>query len=503
MSDARRSGILLHVSSLPSPFGIGDLGPEAYSFVDLLAETGQSLWQILPLNPTTPLKDSSPYQSISGFAGNPLLISPEHLVRDGYLSPEDLEPVPDFPLDRVDDAPLRAWKERLLGVAWERFAGSGEKGDFESFRARESYWLEDYVLFASLWKHFDGRQWNKWPAALRDRDPGALSAFAEGNREAVDRIRFEQYLFFLQWSALKAYCHTRGVRVFGDMPIYLEYNSADLWAHPELFQLDEEKEPLFVAGVPPDYFSDTGQLWGNPIYRWETHLEGGFDWWIRRIGQNLRLYDLLRIDHFRGLVGYWEIPAGEETAMNGRWVPAPADELLTTLFKSFPPSSFVAEDLGVITPDVTAVLRKFRLPGMKVLIFAFSDDAAANPYIPHNHRRNSFVFTGTHDNNTVRGWIDSDATPSEKESLTRYLGREAAAGEVPEELCRIAMMSVADTAIFPVQDILGLGGDARMNNPATKKGNWKWRLRPGLLSDEVREKLRETTRVYGRSNLPD
>ena len=501
MSDARRSGILLHVSSLPSPFGIGDLGPEAYRFVDFLAETGQRLWQILPLNPTTPLRDSSPYQSLSGFAGNPLLISPEHLVRDGYLSPADLDPIPDFPHERMDDAVVRDWKERLLGAAWERFADRGERADFENFRAQESFWLEDFVLFSALWKHFDRRPWNEWPADLRDRDPGALSAFGERNRETVDRIRFEQYLFFLQWSALKAYCHEKAVRVFGDMPIYLEYNSSDLWAHPELFQLDERKEPLFVAGVPPDYFSATGQLWGNPIYRWQEHLKSGFDWWIRRIGQNLRLYDLLRIDHFRGLVGYWEVPAGEETAMNGRWVPAPADELFTTLFKRFTPSSFVAEDLGVITPDVVEVLRKFRLPGMKVLIFAFGDDPSTNPYIPHNHRSNSLVYTGTHDNNTVRGWIETDATPSERESLMRYLGRETAAEAVPEELCRMAMMSVADTAVLPVQDLLGLGGQARMNNPATKKGNWKWRLRPGQISDEAKKKLREMTRIYGRSSL--
>lgn len=495
----RGSGILIHITSLPSPFGIGDMGPGAYQFVDFLTRTKQTFWQILPLNPIEPAYHYSPYQSSSAFACNPLLISPELMIERGLLSREEIEPIPQFPGEWVDYGKVALWKENLFDLAYERFLQKKDDYGYEKFCSQNGYWIEDYALFTALKAHFHGTVWSDWPRELRDRDPEALKSARNELSESIDRTRFLQYLFYNQWTSLKKYCNKNGIQVLGDMPIYVQYDSADLWIHPLYFKLDHDKKPYVVAGVPPDYFSETGQLWGNPIYRWDVLKESGYDWWIQRIGRNLDIFDLLRIDHFRGLVAYWEVPANEKMAINGKWVETPAEKFFDSLLKRFPYAPFVAEDLGFITPDVREVMHHFQFPGMKLLLFAFGDDMPANPYIPHNVGRNSLIYTGTHDNNTARGWFEKEAGPEVKKRLFNYLGREITAEEVSWELIRLAMMSVANTAILPMQDILGLGREARMNLPSTTEGNWLWRLLPDQLTSAVESRLLEMTEIYGRA----
>ncbi|MFH1625600.1 MAG: 4-alpha-glucanotransferase [Pseudomonadota bacterium] len=495
----RGSGILLHISSLPSPFGIGDFGPWAYRFADFLAETKQAFWQILPLNPIEPAYSGSPYHSISAFACNFLLISPEFLVRDGLLTKKDIESIPRFLKERVDYQAVVAYKEQLLYRAYEGFKKETTNYEYKKFCEENSSWLEDFALFITLKDHCYGRVWSEWPPEIRDRDREALQQLAEKLRDRMEFQKFLQYIFFKQWSSLKLHCNQKGIQIIGDIPIYVEYDSVDLWTNPEIFKLNSERRPYVVSGVPPDYFSATGQLWGNPVYRWEVLRQKGYDWWVRRIEQDLKLFDLVRVDHFRGFVGYWEVPARESTAMNGRWVEAPAEDFFKALLKRFPYLPIIAEDLGVITPDVREVMNRFAFPGMKVLLFAFGDDVPTNPYIPHNHIQNSVVYTGTHDNNTVKGWFEREATPAEKERLFRYLGRKTSAEEVHWEFIRLAMMSVADTVIIPMQDILGLDEEARMNRPATTQGNWLWRLLPEQLIPQVSTRLLEITEIYGRT----
>jgi len=495
----RTGGILLHLTSLPSPFGIGDLGPWAFRFVDFLAETKQSLWQILPLNPTDPEHYSSPYHSTSAFACNPLLISPEVLVQDGLLDKTEVRSLPDFPLNRVDYRGVGSYKGRLFNKAHERFRGKKPPYEYERFCSESSQWLADFALFVALKSHFNGRVWSEWPQEIRDRHPKALKSARKDLQEKVEMVKFLQYVFFNQWNALKSYCNHKGIQIIGDIPIYVEHDSADVWIHPEIFKLDNEKRPSVVAGVPPDYFSETGQLWGNPIYRWDILQENGFSWWIQRMERNLKISDVVRIDHFRGLVAYWEVPATENTAINGKWVEVPVMDLFNQLMKKFPFLPVIAEDLGLITPDVREIMHHFDLPGMKVLLFAFGEDLPTNPYIPHNLPGNCVAYTGTHDNNTVRGWFEGDEAPEDKKRLLRYLGRDIPLEELHWELIRLLMMSVANTAIFPMQDILGLGGEARMNRPATLEGNWEWRMAPDLLTPDVALKLREMTEMYGRA----
>ncbi|MFB0505681.1 MAG: 4-alpha-glucanotransferase [Thermodesulfobacteriota bacterium] len=495
----RASGILLHLTSLPSRFGVGDLGPWAFRFLDFLSETKQSLWQILPLNPTDPEHFSSPYHSTSAFACNPLLISPELLVRDGLLNKADIKSPPDFPAERVDYRAVGAYKAELLKKAHERFRGKRPPYEYERFRAENSPWLEDFALFMALKSHFGGKVWSEWPQDIRDRQPEALQSANKGLHEKAEMERFLQYIFFNQWSNLKNYCNAKGIQIIGDLPIYVEHDSADAWTHPELFKLDDEKRPYAVAGVPPDYFSETGQLWGNPVYRWDVLKEQGFAWWVQRIERNLRLCDIVRIDHFRGLVAYWEVPATENTAINGGWVEAPASDFLNHLMRKFPFLPIIAEDLGVITPDVRETMQQFELPGMKVLLFAFGEDLPTNPYVPHNLPKNCVAYTGTHDNNTIRGWFEGEEAPEDKKRLLHYLGRDVPGEELHWELIRLLMMSVANTVIFPMQDILGLGEEARMNRPATLEGNWQWRLLPDLLKPDLASRLLEMTEMYGRS----
>jgi len=496
--ERRGSGILLHITSLPSPFGIGDLGSWAYKFSDFLADTKQAYWQILPLNPTDPQHGNSPYHSSSAFACNPILISPEYLIQDGWIDGESLEPLPHFPSDRGDYGKVISFKEIVLDKAFERFKNMGEHDEYRAFCHKNAHWLDDYALFTALKFRFKGKPWPEWNSDLRDRQPQALQQARKELQNAVQRVCYYQYIVFTQWMALKNYCNGKGVKILGDMPIYVVHDSADVWVHPELFNLDEQKRPLTVAGVPPDYFSETGQLWGNPVYRWDVLKAQDYNWWIQRIAHNIELYDFVRVDHFRGFVGYWEIPASEENAINGRWIEAPAWDFFNRITSEFPKLPIIAEDLGVITPDVTEVIRHFRFPGMKILLFAFGDDLSTNPYAPHNLERNCLVYTGTHDNNTARGWFEKEITPEVKQRICRYIGKEVSGESIGRELIRLAMMSVADTAIFPMQDLLGLGEDSRMNKPATREGNWEWRLDPELLTPSVADELLIMTQIYGR-----
>jgi len=495
----RGSGILLHVTSLPSPCGIGDLGPAAYAFADFLVSAGQSFWQVLPLNPTDPARGNIPYASASAFAGNPLLVSPELLVEDGLLEKQDLAGAPPFPEGSVDYESLIPWKRVLLRRAFERFrAGAWDRGGFDQFCAAHAAWLNDFALFTALKDSFDGKPWYLWPEDLRRRRHEAMQKAGRDMAAGIEDEKFRQFLFFSQWSRLREYCNNKGIRIIGDIPIYVDRDSVDVWMNPGLFKLDGNLAPTVVSGVPPDYFSETGQLWGSPVYDWEALRASRYGWWVERFRQNFRLCDVLRIDHFRGLVAYWEIPAGAGTAMEGRWAEVPTEDLfgvLTSSFESFP---VIAEDLGVITDDVREAIDRLGFPGMKVLLFAFGGDTAKNPYAPHNHVPGCVVYPGTHDNNTVRGWFEDEATDKEKDGLMKYLGRRVDAGNIAMELVRMAMMSVANRAVISMQDLLGLGEEARLNRPATVEHNYCWRLRPGQVTRELAAQLLDMTRTYGR-----
>jgi 4-alpha-glucanotransferase len=498
--ERRGSGILLHITSLPASHGIGDLGPAAYRFVDFLAQARQSYWQILPLNPTSLGSGNCPYNSPSAFAGNPLLISADLLAQEGWLEPSDLAEIPSFPAGRVDyDAALR-YEIKLLDKAYER--GKERLSDdtaFARFCRESATWLDDYSLFVALKAHFHDASWTDWPVELRDRESGALKRWALRLHQEIERERFRQFLFFHQWSALKRYCRTKNLYVIGDLPIYVSHDSADVWANPEIFKLDDSKRPAVVAGVPPDYFSATGQLWGNPLYNWETLQAEGYRWWMRRLSHNLSCFDKIRLDHFRGLVACWEVAAGETTAVRGRWVKAAPEDFFATIVKEHPPFSILAEDLGIITPDVREVMARFGFPGMKVLLFAFGGDMATHPYAPHNYPRDCVVYTGTHDNNTILGWFREEAGVEERRRLSNYLGREVTEEKVADEITRLALTSPADIAIIPLPDILGLGAEARMNRPGTTHGNWQWRVRAEQLTRALAERLRSMTESSGRA----
>jgi 4-alpha-glucanotransferase len=497
----RRSGILLHLSSLPSPFGIGDLGPGARRFADFLAAAGQTVWQVLPLNPTAPIYGNSPYSGPSAFAGSPLLVSPELMEQDGLLDSEDLRDYPSLGEDRVPYAGVAEQKERLLRLAYERFravrSGHGHY-EFESFCTVNDHWLNDYALFVALKERFCGVAWCDWAVEIRDR---AESAVEYWQGELADRIameKFIQFVFFSQWMDLKRYCNGLNIQIIGDAPIYVSYDSADVWSNPGLFKLDDHKRSYVVAGVPPDYFSETGQLWGNPIYNWDSLASTRYTWWVKRLGFYMKLYDLIRLDHFRGFVGYWEVPASEKTAVNGKWVKAPAHQFFSVLLRRFPYLPIIAEDLGIITADVREVMVRFGFPGMKVLLFAFGD-VAHNHYAPHHHVRDCVVYTGTHDNNTARGWFLNEARDDEKRCLFQYLGRTITDDSVAWEMTRLAMMSVANLAVVPMQDVLGLGQEARMNMPSITYGNWEWRMKAGALSPAAASRLLELSRLYNRA----
>jgi 4-alpha-glucanotransferase len=491
----RKCGILLHISSLPSSHGIGDLGPEAYRFADFLAQTKQSLWQILPLNVTVTKGESSPYHSISAFAGNPLLISLDKLVEDGLLSKKDLQPAPDFPIGKVNYPLVANYKEKILNLAYVRYKKTDE---YERFCQENKDWLEDFTLFKRLKAHYSDKVWSEWPRKIRDREKNALKKLSEELSNEIEKEKFLQYIFYQQWFSVKSYCNKKGIRIFGDMAICVEHDSVEVWKNPDIFKLDKKKNPAFISGVPPDYFSKTGQLWGHPVYNWRVLKREKFAWWIKRMEQNSKFYDLVRIDHFRGLVAYWQVRAGEPTAIKGKWIKAAPEDFLRELKKRFPKLPVIAEDLGLITPDVTEIMNQFGIPGMRVLLFAFGEDNPKHPYLPENFVPNCVVYTGTHDTNTVRGWFEKEASKEDKQRLFKYLGKNISKKEVPWEFIKLAMNSIAEIAIIPMQDILGLGEEARMNRPASSKGNWLWRLRPGQIADSLIKKLFKMTKISGR-----
>jgi len=491
----RKSGLLLHISSLPGKFGIGDLGPCAYEFIDFLSATKQSYWQILPVNPTDAISQHSPYSSLSAFAGNILLISPQLLVTNGILCNKDIRLEESFPSENVCYEAVVSYKKKILDLAYERFMTDMsvrrmKEAEFNDFISANAFWLEDYALFVAIKDHFGGKIWTEWREGLRNRESAALRDFAEKNTEAINRVKFFQYLFFNQWAMLRAYGARENVRLIGDLSIYVNLDSADAWQHPQNYKLDDQKQPIAVAGVPPDYFSKTGQRWGNPVYNWEVLKTSGFSWWVARFKFHFKMFDMVRVDHFRGLVQCWEIPASETTAVNGKWADAPVDDLFRVLEKNCSaPLPIIAEDLGYITDDVREAMRRFNLPGMKVLLFAFNGDMNAHPYLPHNYAGRCVVYTGTHDNNTVLGWFTHEASAGEINNVEKYTGKNISFENISWDFIRLAMHSNAELAILPMQDVLGLGDGARMNKPATTDKNWCWRVSKDVFNDALTGQL--------------
>lgn len=496
MNYQRSSGILLHPTSLPGRYGIGSLNEAAYQWVDFLHATRQSLWQLLPLGPTG--YGDSPYQSFSSFAGNPYLISLETLVADGLLDQAVLDQAPTFPADQVDFGAIYYWKlpllRRVAGDFAER-ATAAQKADFAEFCAAEAAWLDDFALFMALKDAHNGQPWNQWAMGLRSRQPAALAAAVNTHAAAIHGHKFNQWLFYRQWAQLKAYANDQGIQIIGDIPIFVAMDSADAWTNPTEFFLDEQFQPTVVAGVPPDYFSATGQLWGNPLYHWDKMKATGYAWWLRRIRAALRLYDIVRIDHFRGFAGYWEVPATETTAINGQWLKGPGRDFFETVARELGDLPIIAEDLGEITPDVIALRDGFGLPGMKILQFAFSTDAS-DKFLPHNYTSNFVVYTGTHDNDTTVGWYRHSATEHERDHFRRYLRTD---GHEPAwSMIDVVFRSVAVMALAPLQDLLSLDSEARMNLPGRASGNWGWRFTPDQITEFIAARLRETTLLYGR-----
>ena len=507
MNFPRASGILLHPTSLPGDFGIGDLGPKAFEFVDFLVSSGQTYWQILPLGPTG--YGDSPYQCFSAFAGNPLLISPELLAEDGLIDPETFRDKPVFESHRVDFAAVYDWKNSILPEAYKNFHATTSvdlRGKFEKFAQENAAWLDDYALYKAIKTSQGQKAWCQWPDPLKLRIPATLENEAERLYEEIRAERFYQFLFYSQWLELKEYANNSDVKIVGDMPIFVAFDSADVWCNQEKFKLDDDGSPRVVAGVPPDYFSKSGQLWGNPIYDWDAMQRDGFSWWIDRVRHTLKTVDVLRIDHFRGFAASWEVPADEETAENGRWVEVPGDELFYTMKRELGDLPFWAEDLGVITPDVENLRDSFGLPGMRILQFAFGGDPD-NHDLPHNYVGNCVAYTGTHDNDTTVGWWLSQAGAGstrdaaeigrEREYCLEYLSSDAE--QIQWDFIRAVWASVANTAITPMQDILGIGTEARMNLPASTSGNWQWRMDKDALSDDITQRLKKLTGIYGRT----
>lgn len=507
MSGRRRSGVLLHPTSLPGRFGIGDLGDGARRFVDFLAASGQQLWQVLPLGPTG--YGDSPYQSLGAFAGNPLLVSLEDLGSEGYLEASELANPPPFPASQVDYGAVINWRSALLHRASERFfhrASPERRRALDEFQQRCGPWLDDLTLFLALKARHGGAPWTLWDPALAHREPAALRT---ARADLADEIRaqvFGQFAFFAQWDRLREYCHERGIAILGDLPIYLAHDSTEVWCRREFFQLDARGFPAVVAGVPPDYFSATGQLWGNPIYCWEALRRSSYAFWIERVRSVLAMFDEVRLDHFRGFEAYWEVEAGATTAVRGRWVPGPGAELFEKLAGAVGRLPFIAENLGVITPAVETLRRRFGFPGMSILQFAFGKDPQAPSFLPHNYQRDLVAYTGTHDNDTVMGWWSSqeagDSTRTiedvrqEHDRARRYLAADGP--EMNWVFIRTVLASVADSALFPLQDVLGLGSQARMNRPSVPDGNWRWRLPESALTPALAKRLREVTALYGR-----
>jgi 4-alpha-glucanotransferase len=495
MKYRRSSGILLHPTSLPGAYGIGELGSPGFRWVDFLNSVGCSLWQVLPLGPTG--YGDSPYQCFSAFAGNPYLISLEGLLADGLLLPADLQNMPAFSPRAVDFGRLIPWKLSVLDQAYQRFVARRSptmKKAYSEFQMAQASWLDDFALFMALKEAHGGVSWVNWEKPLRQRDARAIDAALEQYRTSIDRQKFYQFIFFKQWDLLHQYAHRKGIQIIGDIPIFVAHDSADVWAHPELFYLNENGKPTFVAGVPPDYFSATGQLWGNPLYNWEAHKPDGYGWWIERIRAVLSLVDIVRIDHFRGFAGYWRINGGAKTAKRGKWMPSPGMELFTRVKEVLGELPIIAEDLGVITPDVVAMRDHFGLPGMKIVQFGFAA-GPSDPFLPHNHVHNCVVYTGTHDNDTARGWYNR-VEEAEKDFCRRYLARDGS--DIAWDLIRATWKSVAVFALAPLQDFLNLGNEARMNYPGNPSGNWTWRMQSEDLTPALTRRITETNYLYGR-----
>ncbi|MBF0278441.1 MAG: 4-alpha-glucanotransferase [SAR324 cluster bacterium] len=494
----RKSGILLHPTSFPSRYGIGDLGTSAYRFIDFLKAAEQSHWQILPLGPTS--YGNSPYQCTSSFAGNPLLISPEQLSKQKYLTKEQLESAPKFPDEAVDFPAVSSWKMSILKAAYQGFRSIADDAEwrcFEEFCLQHQSWLNDFACFVAIKEAQEEQPWNEWPSALALRDSKALSGWQSKNDDSIQYHRFVQYQYHLQWQKLKQYAHQHGIRIIGDVPIFVAYDSAEVWSNPDLFELDEMKNPTVVAGVPPDYFSETGQLWGNPLYRWSKMKEDGYQWWQNRLKILLESVDMIRIDHFRGFEKYWEIPAGQPTAIHGQWVEGPQMDFFQTLKNALGELPLIAEDLGMITPEVENLRDSFGFPGMKVLQFAFFE-GTDNPYLPHHYQKNSVVYTGTHDNNTTRGWF-AEISDGDRKRVQEYLGVPLTSENVAPALIRLAWASTAQLAIAPLQDLFNLGEEARMNVPGTVGENWKWRYRDEMLTDQIASQLKKISKIFQRS----
>src|SRR5215467_682394 len=495
MLSARSAGILLHPTSLPSRGGIGDLGPEAYAFADFLSSSRLGRWQVLPLSP--PGLGNSPYSAISAFAGNPLLVSLERLAEHGWIGKDQLRKLPTAP-GRIDFDQVKTIKLPLLKQAAQNFLerGNGDRERFEAFKRDHSWWLEDFVLFDVMRQLHSGATWSGWPRELARREPQGLRKFGLEYQRELEVERAIQFAFFEQWRALRHYCAQRGIRIVGDVAIFVNYDSADVWRYPELFFLEDNMQPTVVAGVPPDAFSETGQRWGNPLYRWDRCKALGYDWWVQRMSWALKTCDIVRLDHFRGFESYWEIPAAEPTAVHGRWVKGPADDLFEVLRARLGDLPFIAEDLGLITEEVTALRERLGIPGMKVLQFGFGDPGA-HIYLPQNFEPNCVVYTGTHDNDTTAGWWRSSASKEEKRFAANYFGEPA--DGMHWAFIRAAFASVARMAIVPLQDILGLGSEARMNTPSLSNGNWGWRFPANALTDGLAEKLAALSSVTDRA----
>lgn len=495
MNQQRYSGILLHPSSLPGNYGIGSFGREAYTFVNFLEEAGQKLWQILPLGPTGP--GDSPYQSFSAFALNPLLIDLEMVAEKAWITTAELETSRIGNAGMVDYGWVNHIHHDLLHKAFQRFKAEAENSDREQFGLfcrEQAWWLDNYALFMAVKEYYGWIAWYEWPDAVKKRKPQSIAMFRRMLQDFVEYRCFLQYIAYMQWNNLKAYANEKNIRIIGDIPLYISYDSADAWANPGIFLLDKKLKPVLVAGVPPDFFSADGQLWGNPVYNWPYHIKTRFDWWKKRMSYNFRLADIVRIDHFRGLAAYWAVPFGSKNAVNGEWIEAPGDELLKALSGDGGKMKVIAEDLGYITPDVDALREKYSLPGMKILQFGF-DQSEINPYAPHFYTHDSIVYTGTHDNNTVVGWFN-ELSNEDKQKFSDYTGCSGA--EVHWKMIQMAMASVSDYCVLPLQDVLGLGAEARMNIPGTASGNWRWRMKEGECNHETAERLRHYTKLYNR-----
>ncbi len=498
----------MHITSLPGRFGIGDLGGAAFEFADMLAHARQAFWQVLPVNPSAAM-DHSPYSGLSAFAGDPLMISPERLYRQGYLKKDPARGLPNLPADRVDFTRVIPLKHHILDAAFEGFDMDSDDR-YHQFCTDHGDWLEDFALFVAIRDERGTGDWSKWPRRLRDRQPEALAKFHSEHRRAIEKEKFLQYQFYKQWDFLKQYCNEHGIRLIGDLPLYVAHDSADVWVHPRLFKLTRNKKPMYISGMPPDTYSDTGQRWGHPVYDWSALRRSRYKWWLDRIGHNLALFDVLRIDHFRGLVAFYRIPALHKTAAKGKWVRAPSIDFFNTLFRRFLACPLIIEDLGRITPAVRRIIEKWDLTGMRILQFGAPFNDETNIHAPGNYVKNCVAYTGTHDNNTIKGWFDDELSDEQRDGIRAYLARKfrkysgKSLWDHPEELSwamiNLVMKSRADMAIVPVQDILGLGGEARMNVPASVgETNWSWRLAPGQLTEEHIKRLADMARRTRRT----